>query len=96
VGNRWHVQVQIVSFFLNFFILKISFFGKFREWTKASGGMDVQHTHFLKLAPTLGSIKSSIAHEVWRFHFFPNFIFAKFRVYLDLHIHRWDFCSMKN
>jgi hypothetical protein len=29
--------------------------------------------HFLKLAPTLGSVKSSIPHGAWRFHFFPIF-----------------------
>jgi hypothetical protein len=28
----------------------------------------------LKLAPTLGSVKSSILHRAWRFHFFPNFL----------------------
>jgi hypothetical protein len=33
----------------------------------------LQHPHFLKLAPTLGSIESSISHGAWRFHFFPNF-----------------------
>jgi hypothetical protein len=52
--------------------------------------MDVQHPHFLKLAP-LERVKSSIPHGAWRFHFFPNFIFAKLGVYLDLHIHHWDF-----
>jgi hypothetical protein len=29
------------------------------------------------------------------FHFFPNFIFAKLRIHLDLDIHCWDFCFMK-
>jgi hypothetical protein len=28
----------------------------------------------LKLAPTLGSVKSSIPHGAWRFHFFSNFL----------------------
>jgi hypothetical protein len=42
----------------------------------------------LNLAPTLGKVKSSIPHGAWRFHFFPNFIFSKFRIYLNLHIHR--------
>jgi hypothetical protein len=58
--------------------------------------MGVQHTHFLKLAPTLRRIKSSIPHGDWRFHLFWNFIFPKFRVHLDLHIHRWDFSFIKN
>jgi hypothetical protein len=57
--------------------------------------MGVQHPHFLELALTLGSVKSSIPHGNWRFHFFSNFIFAEFRVHLDLHIYRWDFCFMK-
>jgi hypothetical protein len=32
--------------------------------------MDAQCTHFFKLPPTLGSVKSSIPHKVWRFSFF--------------------------
>jgi hypothetical protein len=40
--------------------------------------------HFLKVAPTLGSVHSSIPHGAWRFHFFP--IFAKISGHLDLHI----------
>jgi hypothetical protein len=51
-------------------------------------------THFLKLAPTLGSVKSSIPHGAWRFHFLQN-KFDKIIVHLDLHIHRWDFSFMK-
>jgi hypothetical protein len=54
------------------------------------------HPHFLKLAPTLGSVKCSIPHGDWRFHFFLDFIFSKFRVHLDLYIYLWDFCFMKN
>jgi hypothetical protein len=30
----------------------------------------VYNTHFLKLATTLGSVKSFILHRAWRFHFF--------------------------
>jgi hypothetical protein len=59
------------------------------------GRMDVHHPHFLKHAPTLGSVKSSICHEDWRFHFLSNFIFPKFRVHLDYHIYYWDFCFTK-
>jgi hypothetical protein len=58
-------------------------------------GVCVQHPQFLNLAPTRGSVKSSILHGAWRFHIFPNFIFSKFRVLLDLHIHCWDFSFMK-
>jgi hypothetical protein len=72
------------------------FFGKCKEWAMAFGRMGVQHPHFLKLAPILGSVKCSIFHGDWRFYFFSNFIFPKFRVHLDLHIYRWDFCFMKN
>jgi hypothetical protein len=75
---------------LNFIFLK------FGEWAKAFGRMGVQHPHFLKLAPTLGSVKSCKLYGDWRFHFFSNFIFSKFRLHLDLHIYRSDFCFMKN
>jgi hypothetical protein len=58
-------------------------------------GVCVQHPHFLKLAPTLGSVKSCKLHGDWRFYFFSNFIFSKFRLHLDLHIYHSDFCFMK-
>jgi hypothetical protein len=51
---------------------------------------------FLKLAPTLGSVKSCKLHGDWRFHFFSNFIFPKFRAHLDLHIYNSDFRFMKD
>jgi hypothetical protein len=65
------------------------FFWKFEKWAGAFGGMGVQHPHFLKLVPTLGSVKCSILHRDWRFYFFSNFIFSEFRVHMDLHIYRW-------
>jgi hypothetical protein len=37
------------------------------------GRMGAQYTHFFKLPSTLGSVKSSIPHRVWRFNFFLNF-----------------------
>jgi hypothetical protein len=55
----------------------------------------LQHPHFLKLAPTHGSANSSKIHVEWRFHFVSKYIFPKFRVHLNLHIYRWDFCFMK-
>jgi hypothetical protein len=58
-------------------------------------GVCAQYPHFLNLALTLENVKSSIPHGAWRFHFFPNFIFAKLRVHLDLHIHGRDFSFMK-
>jgi hypothetical protein len=57
-------------------------------------GLHLLHPLFLKLAPTLGSVESSITHGAWRFHFFPIF-FAKIRGHLDLHICYWDFSFMK-
>jgi hypothetical protein len=48
--------------------------------------------NLLNLAPTLRRMKSSISHRAWKFHFFSNFIFAKFKVHLGLHIHHWSFC----
>jgi hypothetical protein len=55
----------------------------------AFGRMGAHHPRFLKLAPTLGSVKSSIPHGDWRFNFFSNFFSSKFRVQLDLHIYHW-------
>jgi hypothetical protein len=49
----------------------------------------------LNLAPTLGRVNSPIPHGAWRFHVFPNFILAKFRIHPNLHIHYWNFCLMK-
>jgi hypothetical protein len=40
--------------------------------------MGVQHPHFLKLAPTLGSANSSKIHGEWRFHFFQKKQIPKF------------------
>jgi hypothetical protein len=37
------------------------------------GEEGVQHSIFLKLAPPLGSVKSSLSHGDWRFYFFPRF-----------------------
>jgi hypothetical protein len=46
------------------------FYWKFGEWARAFGRMGAQYTYFFKLPPSLGSIKSSILHRVWRFYFF--------------------------
>jgi hypothetical protein len=56
---------------------KINFFEKFGEWARPFKRMGVQHLHFLKLAPTLGSVKSSNPHGTWRFHFFSIFFLLK-------------------
>jgi hypothetical protein len=84
-----------ISIFLKFSYLKKNNFWKFGRWTRAFGRMGVQHPHFLKLAPTLGSANSSKIHGEWRFHFFPKIKNPKFRSHLDLHIYRQDFCFMK-
>jgi hypothetical protein len=47
------------------------------------------------IPPFFGSVKSSIPHGAWRFHFFSKFCFAKIREHMDLHIYRWDFSFMK-
>jgi hypothetical protein len=39
--------------------------------------MSIEHLHFLKLAPTFGSVQSSIPHGAWRFHFFSKKNFPK-------------------
>jgi hypothetical protein len=79
------------TFFSFFFFLPFSFF----FLRPLLWGLCLQHPHFLKLAPILGSVESSIPHRDWKFHFFPNFIFAKLRVHIDLHIPCWDFRFMK-
>jgi hypothetical protein len=63
-------------FFLNFFIILMLpptlwsiFYWKFGEWARAFGRMGAHYTHFFKLPPSLGSVKSSIPHRVWRFSF---------------------------
>jgi hypothetical protein len=98
VARRLRVDAwtyRAVPIFLKFFYFKKMNFWKFGKWARAFGRMGVQHPHFLKLAPTLGSANSSKIHGEWRFHFLPNFLFPKFSSYLDLHIYRWDFCFMK-
>jgi hypothetical protein len=84
--------VQTIHFYFIYFLNL--FFGSLGNGPRLLGEW-VQPPQFLKLAPTLGSVKCSIPHGNWKFHFFSNFIFAKFRVYLDLHIHHWNFCFMK-
>jgi hypothetical protein len=81
------VGTQILFYFILFYL-----FGGMRYL----GRMGIQYTHFFKCPPTLGSVKSSIPHKVWRFYFFGNFIFPKFRVDLDLHTYRSDFHFMEN
>jgi hypothetical protein len=59
-------------FLFNFFCFSLKKIGKLGEKAKPFGRMGIQHLHFLKLAPTLGSVKSSIPQGVWR-NFFWNF-----------------------
>jgi hypothetical protein len=91
-GNRWLPAAAQAPCAVNssnyFYFYFIFLFWTFRR-------MGVQHPHFLRLAPTLGSAKSSIPQRDWRFHFFSKFSFAKFKVQLDLHIYCWDFCFTK-
>jgi hypothetical protein len=61
--------------FMNFLIFCNFIFWKFKEWAKAFERMDVQHLHFLKLAPTLGSVKCSIPQGDWKFVFFHILFF---------------------
>jgi hypothetical protein len=72
-----HKKEIQTPFFLNFFIFLMLpptlwsiFYWKFGEWARAFGRMGAQYTHFFKLPPSLGSVKSSIPHSVWRFYFF--------------------------
>jgi hypothetical protein len=87
--------VKLFQIFLIFLNLKRIFFWKFGKWARAFERMGIQHPHYLKLAPTLGSANSSKIHGEWRFHFFPNKKIPEFRTHLDLHIYCWDFCFMK-
>jgi hypothetical protein len=59
-----------------FFFIKMGiFFLKLLKGPYMLQGLGVcaRHPHFLKLAPTLGSVESSIPHGLWRFYFFSNF-----------------------
>jgi hypothetical protein len=49
-------------------------------------GVCAQHPHFLKLAPTLGSVESSIPHGLWRFYFFSILFFLNLE-------YTWTFIS---
>jgi hypothetical protein len=72
-----HLRLWDSSHFFEIFLFKKFFFWKFgRRWAKAFGRMGVQHPHFLKLAPTLGSANSSKIHGEWRFHFFSKILFC--------------------
>jgi hypothetical protein len=69
-------------------VLELFYFFKFfceklEEWARAFERMGVQHPHFLKLAPTLGSVESLNPHRAWRFYFFSNSLFAKIRGHMD-------------
>jgi hypothetical protein len=67
--GRGPLLVRLCPFLLNFLTLFYKKIGKFGERARPFERMDVQHPHFLKLVPTLGSIKSSIPHGAWGFHF---------------------------
>jgi hypothetical protein len=51
---------------------------------------------FFQASPYTWKCEIFHPHKVWRFYFFWNFIFAKFRLHLDLHIYHLDFCFMGN
>jgi hypothetical protein len=74
------------TLFLKFFYLKKKNFGSWGNGLGLFGRMGVQHLHFLKLAPTLGSANSSKIHGEWRFYFFPK----KNLINLE---HSWTFIS---
>jgi hypothetical protein len=79
-GDHWSpvgcgstpAPVRLFQIFLILFLLKKRNFWKFGKWARAFERMGVQHLHYLKLAPTLGSANSSKIHGEWRFHFFPK------------------------
>jgi hypothetical protein len=91
-GGRSSTDRSPLSDYFPFFNFLIYLFLEVWEW---AGRMGVQHLHFLKFAPTLVTVKSSILHKAWKFYFFPNFGFAQIRGDLDLHIHYWDFSVRK-
>jgi hypothetical protein len=68
VADRRLDRVGLSFSFLFKFIL-ILIFLKFGEWARAFGRMGAKYIHFFKLPPTLGSVKSSIRHRIWRFYF---------------------------
>jgi hypothetical protein len=50
---------------------------------------------FWSLPFALGSVKCSILHGDWRFHFFSNFIFSTFRVHFGIFV-LWEIEITKN
>jgi hypothetical protein len=62
----------------------------------AFGRMDVQHPYFLKLAPTLGRVTSSIPHGVLRFTFLKISFFPKLEYTWTFISTIGNFCFMKN
>jgi hypothetical protein len=64
------------------------------RWSTPGQGQTVENLlFFLKF---FEAVKCSNPHGDWRFQIFSNFIFSKFRVHLDLHIHRGNFCFIKH
>jgi hypothetical protein len=61
---------------LYFFHLNLNFL-EIWGWAWHFGRMGAQQPNHLKVAPTLGSVKSSITHGAWRFYYFSNFILLK-------------------
>ena len=93
--HRPQASPTAISSFQFFWYILIFLILEFWGTSWHMGRMSAQYIYFFKLPPTFGSIKSSILHRIWRFHFFPNFLFAKSRVHMDLHIHCWDFVLWK-
>jgi hypothetical protein len=82
------------NFFWNFLILKKWIFGSLGNGPGLLGEWVYDTPIFWSLPLHLEVLILPKFMESGDFIFFPNF-FPKFRVHLDLHIYRWDFCFMK-
>ena len=85
--------IKLCPFLLKKYILKFIFL-EVQGMGQAFWENGCTTPHFLKLAPILGSVKSSIPHGAWRFHFYSIF-FPKIRGHMDLHIYHWNVSFME-
>jgi hypothetical protein len=66
-----HLCLWDSSIFFDIFLFKKKEILEVWVMARAFERMGLQHPHFLKLAPTLGSANTSKIHGEWRFHFSP-------------------------
>jgi hypothetical protein len=89
-SDWWAPYVVMTSNFYKFF------FGTFVELLGILGEWMYSTPIFWSLPLHLEVLNLPFLMEIEGFNIFKILFFPKFRVHLDLHIYRWDFCFMKN